>query len=118
MGRKTWRSLPIKPLPDRRNVVLSSNSITDVESYNSIKKCIETLHKDDVQKIFVIGGAQIYQNFFHRSDELHITLVNIETEEIDTYFPISMKTIYSMFNKEEEYSLGKIAVYTHWKKNI
>ena len=117
MGRKTWRSLPVKPLPDRRNVVLSSNSISDVESYKSIKQCIETLHKDDVEKIFVIGGAQIYRNFFHRADELHITLINIETEEIDTYFPISMKTISRMFNKEEEFSLGETAIYTRWKKN-
>ena len=117
MGRKTWRSLPVKPLPDRRNIVLSSNSISDVESYYSIKQCIEILHKDDVEKIFVIGGAQIFRNFFHRSDELHITLVNIETEEIDTYFPISMKIISSMFNKEEEFVLGETAIYTRWKKN-
>ena len=118
MGRKTWVSLPVKPLPGRRNVVLSSNAIADVESYNSIEQCIETLCENDVKKIFVIGGAQIYQHFIHRADELHITLVNIETEEIDTYFPISMKTIYSMFNKEEEFSLGETAVYTCWKKNI
>ena len=116
MGRKTWMSLTIKPLPERRNVVLSSNSMADVENYNSIEQCIETLYQDNVKKIFVIGGAQIYQHFIHRSDQLHITLVDADTEGIDTYFPISMAKIKSMFNKEEEFSLGKAAVYTRWRK--
>ena len=116
MGRKTWAALPVKPLPGRRNVVLSSNAIADVESYNSIEQCIETLYQDDVKKIFVIGGAQIYQHFIHRSDQLHITLVDADTEGIDTYFPISMAKIKSMFNKEEEFALGKAAVYTRWRK--
>ena len=117
MGRKTWMSLTIKPLPERRNVVLSSNSMADVENYNSIEQCIETLYKDDVNKIFVIGGAQIYRHFIHRADELHITLVDIETEKIDTYFPVSRLTIESEFNKVREYPLGKNALYTHWVKN-
>ena len=116
MGRKTWMSLTIKPLPERRNVVLSSNFMADVENYNSIEQCIETLYQDNVKKIFVIGGAQIYQHFIHRSDQLHITLVDADTEGIDTYFPISMAKIKSMFNKEEEFSLGKAAVYTRWRK--
>jgi len=117
MGRKTWESLPIQPLPERRNVVLSSNSILDVENYNSIDHCIETLLKDDVKRIFVIGGAQIYRHFIHRSDELHITLVDAEIEGIDTYFPLTMEKIESLYNKKEEYPLGETAIYTRWKKS-
>ena len=37
MGRKTWESLPIKPLPKRRNIVLSSKKVADVECYTSIE---------------------------------------------------------------------------------
>jgi len=117
MGRKTWESLPIKPLPERRNVVLSSNSITDVENYNSVQQCMETLYKDEVKKIFIIGGAQIYRYFLHQSDELHITFIDIETEGINTYFPISILVIKSIFNKVGEYPLGGNALYTHWVKN-
>ena len=58
MGRKTWASLSIKPLPGRRNVVLSSNSIAEVECYNTIEQCIETLYKDDVKQLF--GNDIIY----------------------------------------------------------
>jgi len=116
MGRKTWASLPIKPLPERRNIVLSSNSIEDVESYNSIEQCIETLDKDNIKKIFVIGGAQIYRNFIYRSDVLHITIIDAATEGIDTYFPVSMLTIKNKFNKIEENVLDKNVLYTHWIK--
>ena len=117
MGRKTWESLPVKPLPDRRNIVLSSGPIEDVESYNSIEQCIRTLYEDAVKKIFVIGGAQIYRHFIHQSDELHITLINADTNGIDTYFPVSILTIQNEFNKVGEYPLGKNALYTHWIKN-
>ena len=117
MGRKTWMALPIKPLPERRNVVFSSNSIANVECYNSIDCCINTLYKDNVKKIFVIGGAQIYRHFIYQSDELHITLVDADTEGIDTYFPIPLLTINSEFSKVDEYELRKDVLYTHWVKN-
>ena len=117
MGRKTWESLPIKPLPERRNIVLSSHSIPNVESYNSVKQCIETLCQDEIKKIFIIGGAQIYRHFIPQSDEMHITLIDIATEGIDTYFPVSILTIQSGFNKVDEYTLGKKALYTHWVRS-
>ena len=117
MGRKTWESLPVKPLPDRRNIVLSSGPIEDVESYNSIEQCIKTLYEDAVKKIFVIGGAQIYRHFIHQSDALHITLINADTNGIDTYFPVPILTIQNEFNKVGEYPLGRNALYTHWIKN-
>ena len=117
MGRKTWESLPIKPLPDRRNIVLSSNPIKDVENYSNIKECIKKLHCDDVKEIFIIGGAQVYEHFFQYADKLHITLVNEKTKGIDIWFPISMAKIKSMFNKETELVLSKIATYTQWTKS-
>ena len=44
MGRKTWDSLPFKPLPSRRNIVISSKNRDDVESYTSIDQCIDALN--------------------------------------------------------------------------
>ena len=40
MGRKTWDSLPFKPLPKRRNIVLSSSDISNIEVYHNVEKCI------------------------------------------------------------------------------
>ena len=76
MGRNTWESLPVKPLPERRNIVLSSKVLIDAECYTSVEECIETLDGDGTEKLFVIGGSTVYRNFIHRADELHITQVN------------------------------------------
>ena len=114
MGRKTWESLSIKPLPDRRNIVLTSNSMPDIETYNSIESCIENLHEGNVQEIYIIGGSQVYRNFIHRADELHITLVDKNTEGIDTYFPVTMQKIKEKFEKISEIDLCTDATYSHW----
>ena len=114
MGRKTWESLPIKPLPKRRNIVLSSKKVADVECYTSVEECIEKLDADDIRLLFVIGGSKVYRNFIHRADELHITLVDEFTEGIDTYFPVTMLKIKEEFEKIDEVDLEDNAVYTHW----
>ena len=117
MGRKTWDSLPVKPLPDRRNIVLSSKFIKDVENYDSINKCIKKLKTNLIKKIFVIGGAQVYKKFFNHADKLHITHIHEEFNGIDTYFPISMEKIITNFHKEKEIRLSNIATYTQWVKS-
>ena len=119
MGRKTWKSLTIKPLPNRRNIVLSSSIIKNVEYYDTIEKCMKKLRNDGVKKIFIIGGAQIYDIFFQYADKLHVTLINENIDGIDIWFPISMSKIKRNFEKKEEINLTKIATYTKWiKKKI
>ncbi len=93
MGRKTWESLPMGPLSKRRNIVLSSKEVADVECYTSIEECIEKLDDNGTEKFFVIGGSTVYYNFIHRADELHITQVDEMTQGIDTYFPDTMLKI-------------------------
>ncbi len=114
MGRKTWESLPIKPLPKRRNIVLSNKKVADVECYTSIEECIKKLDNNGTEKLFVIGGSTIYRNFIHRADELHITQVNEITEGIDTYFPVKMLQIKNKFKKINETELSNKAIYTKW----
>ena len=116
MGRNTWESLSIRPLPERRNIVLSSKEVADVECYTSVEECIETLDGEGIEKLFVIGGSIIYRNFIHRSDELHITQVDAITEGIDTYFPVTILKRQQEFEKIEERSLSEKAIYSHWVK--
>ena len=116
MGRNTWESLPIRPLPKRRNIVLSHKEIHDVECYTSMEECVEILDGDGTEKLFVIGGTTVYCNFIHRADELHITQVNEMTQGIDTYFPITMLKIKKEFEKINEIELSKKAIYTQWVK--
>lgn len=86
MGRKTWESLPEKyrPLPNRENFVLSSNQ-------NFIVNGAETLHSLDLiplrEKLFVIGGSEIYRQTIQYADIIHLTQVHINVEEADAFFP-------------------------------
>ena len=114
MGRNTWESLPVRPLPGRRNIVLSSKVLSDVECYTSVEECIEKLDDDGTEKFFVIGGSTVYLNFIHKANELHITQVDEMTEGIDTYFPITMSQIINEFEKINETELSNKAIYTQW----
>ena len=116
MGRHTWESLPFKPLPKRTNIVLTSQNLPGVKTYSSVEECIEDLDAGKTSTIFVIGGSKVYRNFFHRADELHITIVDKITQGIDTYFPISKMKIKEEFKKISEVELNDYAIYTHWIK--
>jgi len=114
MGRKTWDSLPFKPLPNRRNIVLSSNNISDVEVYHNIDTCINTLQNESLTKIFIIGGSSVYKLFFNYANYLHITFVDINTNGLDTFFPINLESINQLFIKQSTKKLSNDANYTLW----
>ena len=116
MGRKTWMSLPFKPLPKRRNIVLSSSDIPNIEVYHNIENCIKILKKESISKIFIIGGASLYKAFFDYATHLHITLINISSKDIDTFFPIDLNTIQNSFNKQTKKQLSEFAEYSCWIK--
>jgi dihydrofolate reductase len=83
MGRKTYESLG-KPLSDRRNVVLTSQSIPGVETYDSQEAALAALRSQE--KIFIIGGGKIFKQFLDRANELYLTLVDNDIDG-DTFFP-------------------------------
>lgn len=91
MGRKNWESIPEKfrPLPNRKNIVLSKNTDFKAEGAILIHDIRElNQHLEANQKCFIIGGAQIYQLALEQDliDEMYITQVD-QTFEADTYFP-------------------------------
>lgn len=85
MGRKTWESLPKKPLAGRPNIVLTKNGFTDhrCHIYDSLKRAIFDFRD---KKIFVIGGAQIFERYMHFADVIDVTYIDKEYEG-DTYWP-------------------------------
>jgi dihydrofolate reductase len=88
MGRKTFESIVTslgKPLPNRRNVVASKSlqSLTGAEVINDIPKFIQDFPKD--QKLFIIGGKQIFDATIDYADYLYITHIDQEYSG-DTYF--------------------------------
>ncbi|MCK9303964.1 MAG: dihydrofolate reductase [Bacteroidales bacterium] len=114
MGRKTWESIG-KPLPNRRNIVVSSSLFADpsqplkgkAEVYKSLGEALEAarnnppvsnpsryhLSRDyndasaNLHEVFIIGGGEIYRQAIPLADKLYLTRVHIMPDEADTFFP-------------------------------
>lgn len=87
MGRKTLESFPDKkPLKNRTNIVLSSNSIDNIISFNNIDDLLLFLKKYDSNDIFVIGGASIYKQLLPFCDTAYITEIDKDFNA-DVFFP-------------------------------
>lgn len=86
MGRRTAESLG-RPLPGRRNIVLSRTWTTPPEGFELVsdpQSLIDVLPTD--QEVMIIGGGIIYELFLPQADRLCLTLVDCEISG-DTYFP-------------------------------
>ena len=89
-GRKTFESFRKIPLPERENIVLTRNTeymppkeVHVVHSFDeAVKHCIQA----GAEKMFVLGGAQLYATALPRTDEMIITYFPEEAAG-DTYFP-------------------------------
>ena len=117
MGRKTWDSLPIKPLPGRRNIVISSTNQEDVESYTSIEACINSLGDDkEVSDVYIIGGMSVYKFFYEHAHTLYITFIDKSYTDTDTFFPISSSKIKSDFKLESRDDINEELSFTVWTR--
>ena len=89
MGKKTYESIG-KPLPNRKNIVLTRQniSISEVEIIHNIK---DVLNKKE--SIFIIGGADVYKQFLPYANNIYLTEID-DQKEADTYFPKFDKNLY------------------------
>jgi dihydrofolate reductase len=88
MGRKTWESLPRKPLPGRLNIIISST--LKIDAAENVKVC-STLDEGiafcgNAEKIFICGGAQVYKEAIKIAGKIELTLVH-KIYEGDAFFP-------------------------------
>ena len=89
MGRKTWESLPRKPLPKRPNIVLTRDGkyrADGAEVVTTVEAAIAAAQAHEPEEIAVIGGAEIYALFLDRAELLYLTWVEAEIEG-DAHFP-------------------------------
>lgn len=101
MGKNTYYSLPIRPLPKRTSLI-----ITDVAN-EKIDSCLMAYSIDDaVNKMdsenenFIIGGGSIYNQFMPIADKLYITRVHKDFEA-DTFFPEISLNEWELISKED-----------------
>jgi dihydrofolate reductase len=90
MGRKTWESIK-KPLAGRLNIIITSNEKYSVPFHEaiiffSIKQAIEFLRTSIYEKVFIIGGREVFDKVIDDVDEIILSEMNFEAEG-DVYFP-------------------------------
>ena len=111
MGRKTWDSLParFRPLPGRRNIVLSadrSRTFTGAHTAASLDEALALA--GDAARVFVIGGAQLYALALPRARTLMLTEIDAELEG-DTFFPAWPREQFSEVSRERHRGAGGVA---------
>lgn len=91
MGRKTWDSLPNKPLPNRQHVIITreDHPLKDqtVEHVFLHLDTVERWLKTTEKEAFIIGGGQIYKALLPFCDRVYVTKIYKDHENVDTYFP-------------------------------
>lgn len=105
MGRKTFESLGSKPLPKRKNIVITraDRSFEGAFTAHSLQEAIAMAEGDE--EIFIIGGAQIYAEALSVADRMYITRVERDYEG-DTSFPEIDYTKWQLVS-EERYERGE-----------
>jgi dihydrofolate reductase len=90
MGKATWDSLPVKPLPNRVNVVVSSSNIlakVDVVSISDLRRRVSSMDTD--QDMWIIGGARLIEGMMDYIDEFHLSQIK-GNYNCDTFLPSTL----------------------------
>ena len=86
MGRKTWESLPKRPLPGRPNMVIS-RSLSDAAGAKVFPSLREAIgYCAEYEKVFICGGASVYAEAMPLADRIELTLIHKQYEG-DAFFP-------------------------------
>ena len=90
LGRKTLETFPnAMPLPNRKNIILSTNpdyTVKDAAVVHSIDELLENLKQYKDEEIYIIGGASVYEAMLPYVDTVHVTKIDHEYEA-DAFFP-------------------------------
>ena len=111
MGRVTWETIPhkFKPLPNRENLILSKGSIiAGLQCFSDIGSVLDYVRSRPGQQFWVIGGNQIYKEFFPYIKELHLTRIHATFSEeggnqlvtcIPEFMPGNVSMLFERFHR-------------------
>jgi len=104
MGRKTFQSLG-KPLKGRLHLVITrqknfSLSFREVLILNDLETAFAYCERNNFEKVYVIGGGEIYKQAINHVDELIISIINIEVNG-DVHFPLIDPAIWKEASREK-----------------
>jgi dihydrofolate reductase len=103
MGRKTWDSLPIKPLPNRTNIVITHKGFSEVGAYGMTIEQFLWIRPllEESCTIFIIGGSEIYKQLLPYCDRIFMTQIHKSHKNVDTYFPELRPVEWKLVNTSE-----------------
>ncbi len=98
MGYNTYLSIG-RPLPNRKNIVLCDKvlNIDGVEVYNNLEECLK-----ENNDAYIIGGQSIYEQTLKYVTELHISYIDKEFKDADTFFPAFEKSFKLKYSEAKE----------------
>lgn len=116
MGRKTWESLPRKPLPNRVNVVISRQADYVAECAQVVTSLQDALALcEQVPEIIIMGGAQIYAEALPLATDLRVTEVDLSIDG-DAFFPVIARNRWREVERREQVSDKGIAfAFVHYQ---
>lgn len=112
MGRKTWESLPKKPLPGRLNIVMTRRKDYAPDGAVVVSSLEEAVEKAKDNEIFIIGGGEIYTKFLPWANKLILTEVALESQDADTFFPPFDRDEWEVADKEGPFVSDKGVPYS------
>lgn len=104
MGKKTYESLPFKPLPNRENIILTDvagETISGCTMVYSISEILEMCKNKE--ECFIIGGGSVYKQFMPHAETLYITWVE-KDYEADVFFPEISEKEWEITEEEKHFS--------------
>lgn len=115
MGYKTYQSIG-RLLPNRTNIILSRKPNLHIDGAIVTDSIDLILEKAESEDVFIIGGGEIYKMFLPFAKGLYITLIDLEVENADTFFP-SYDDFYCNSRQEKRFSKNQDIPYqfTYWE---
>lgn len=115
MGRGVFEELNEKPLPGRKNVILSTTRRYEhVQTCTTLQEALESLKDEEL--VFVIGGGEVYRQTIDRADLLYVTEVHQQFEG-DTFFPEYRDKISSVWEEVEREDGDLLSFITYRRKD-
>ena len=114
MGRKTYESLPKRPLPNRKNIVITAdpNKFSDDENliYMNMSEVLEYLEqfKDSEEEVFVIGGMTVYSELLPYVSKVYVTQLYHTFDHADAFFPRLKTTEWNCENLSDVLTFGNL----------
>lgn len=104
MGRATWLSIPRRPLPGRRNIVLSRSdefSPRGAERAASLSEALALCPPPEIP--FIIGGGSVYADAMPLLTRIYVTRIDADFPDADTFFPAIDSKDWSLTDASETF---------------